>query len=487
MPEAHVEPCLFVLFGATGDLVHRKLLPALYNLGSQGKLGDRCRILGVSRTSDLNDESFRAVARKALEAAKVTVPNPGVAGLDGRLHYRPLGQGKPEDFKALAREIEALERKHGLPGNRVFYLALPPQAFPNTIAGLGQAGLNRSGGGWTRLVVEKPFGRDLATAGDLNRLVHSHFKESQVYRIDHYLGKETVQNLLAFRFANPIFETLWNRDRVDNVQITMAEDLGIEERAGYYEQAGALRDMVQNHLTLLLCMVAMEVPTAFEADAIRDEKAKVMKSIAPIKPSDLVFGQYDRGRMNGREVPGYRQEPRVAPDSRVETFVGLKLEIANWRWQGVPFYLRTGKRLERRLTRIVVTFRCAPVSVFRPSDCCNIHCNVIAITIQPDEGFDLHFEVKNPGQPITLQTQKLHFRYAEAFAPLADAYETLLLDVVIGDQTLFVRSDWVEASWRLYMPVLEKPPQVHPYAAGTWGPTAADRLLEKDGRQWVSL
>jgi glucose-6-phosphate 1-dehydrogenase len=425
--------------------MHRKLLPALYHLGSEGKLGDRWHILAVSRTSELNDEGFRAVARKALEAAKVVGTNPVAPALDERLHYRPIGQGSADDFRALAKEIEGLEGKHGLPGNRIFYLAIPPQAYPNSIAGLGRAGLNRSRG-WARLVVEKPFGRDLVTARELNRLVHSHFDEQQVYRIDHYLGKETVQNLLAFRFANPIFETLWNRDRVDNVQITMAEDLGIEERAGYYEHAGALRDMVQNHLNQLFCLVAMEVPTAFEADAIRDEKVKVMRCVAPIQASDLVLGQYDSGKIDGREVAGYRQESRVAPDSRVETFVGLKLEIANWRWQGVPFYLRTGKRLPRRVTRIALSFRCAPVSVFRPFECCNIHRNAIVITIQPDEGFDLHFEIKNSGQPITVQTQKLHFRYAEAFAPLADAYETLLLDVVMGDQTLFVRNDWVEAS-----------------------------------------
>jgi glucose-6-phosphate 1-dehydrogenase len=310
--------------------------------------------------------------------------------------------------------------------------------------------------------------KNRSSAQQLNAIAHRYFDETQTYRIDHYLGKETVQNILVFRFANPIFETLW--DRVESVQITVAEDLGIEQRAGYYEQAGALRDMVQNHLTQLVTLIAMEIPSSFHPEAIRDEKVKVLDSIAPISLSDALFGQYTDGKVHGHKVPGYLQEPGVAPNSRVETFVGLRLGVANWRWQGVPFYLRTGKRLPYRTTKIVVTFRCAQVSIFKPFDYCNIHCNVLVITVQPDEGFDLHFEVKTPGQPITFQTQNLRFRYSEVFSPLPEAYQTLLLDVLRGDPTLFVRGDWVEASWRLYDALLQKPASPYSYSAGTWGP-----------------
>lgn len=480
------EPATIVILGATGDLTQRKLLPALQRLVAKEAVHERSQILGAARREDMDDRRFRAWAREAL--SEHGGGDGGAARwCDDCLFYQSIGRGEPEAFRALARRIETLERERSLPGNRVFYLALPPEAFPGTISGLGQAGLNR-GSGWTRLVIEKPFGRDLASSQELNRLTHRHFEESQVYRIDHYLGKETVQNLLVFRFSNPIFETLWNRDRVERVEITVAEDVGVEKRAGYYEHAGALRDMVQNHLTQLLTLIAMEVPGAFEADAIRNEKVKVLGTIAPIAEGDVVFGQYARGQLGGHDVPGYLEEPGIAPDSHTETFAVLRLDVANWRWHGVPFYLRTGKRLPRRMTRIVIAFRCAPISIFRPQEArCTIHANALVITIQPDEGFDLCFEVKAPGQPITVQTQRLHFRYSEAFAPLPDGYETLLLDVLAGDQTLFVRADEVEASWRLYTPVLEHRPRVEPYAAGMWGPATADDLLAREGHQWFPV
>jgi len=479
------DPATLVIFGATGDLARRKLLPALSRLMVQEALPERTRILGVARRTDIDDRGFRVWARPALEkVAEGEQPGPRY---DTRLFYHAIGRGEPEDFQALARRITALEQEASLPGNRVFYLALPPEALPGIVGGLGQAGLSR-GPGWTRLVVEKPFGRDLASSQELNRAIHRYFDESQVYRIDHYLGKETVQNLLVFRFSNPIFETLWNRDQVDHVQITVAEDVGLEGRVAYYAQAGALRDIVQNHLTQLLTLIGMDVPGAFGADAIRNEKVKVLRAMTPLRPSDVVFGQYTRGTVAGREVPGFREEPGVAPDSSTETFVALRCTLATWRWNGVPFYLRTGKRLPHRSTKIVIAFRCPPVSIFSPfDDPCTIHPNTLIITIQPDEGFDLSFEVKEPGQPVTLQPQRLHFRYAEAFGPLADAYETLLLDVLAGDQTLFVRADEVEASWSLYTPVLERRPPVHPYPAGTWGPPAADQLLAGQDYQWFPV
>jgi len=502
---------LFVVFGARGDLSRRKLLPAFFRLIQRRCWSEDVVVLGVGTKRQPDDAAFRTMARTALREAGVPDAQLGI-WCDQCFYYHSTGNGTPEEFAGLARRIEEIEAAHGLPGNRVFYLALPPAAFGPTVRGLGGAGLHR-GPGWTRLVVEKPFGRDRASAEALNRTVHEHFSEEQVYRIDHYLGKETVQNLLVFRFGNAIFESLWNRDRVDHVQITVAEAGGLQGRGGYYEQAGALRDMVQNHLTQVLLLVGMEIPPVFESDAVRTEKVKVLRSLAPLRVGDVVYGQYVAGRQpearqpaapavgareaasgveasaagEGERMPGYREEPDVAPDSSVETFVALKLEIANWRWTGVPFYLRTGKRLPRGVSQIVVQFRRPPVSIFRSVTGGPNEPDVLAITIQPDEGFDLGFDVKIPGQGIRLSREFLRFRYADRFPRVPEAYETLLEDILQGDQTLFVRADVVEESWRLYAPLLEAPPAAEPYAAGTWGPAGADALLARDGRRWMVI
>ncbi|MGH9701891.1 MAG: glucose-6-phosphate dehydrogenase, partial [Candidatus Acidiferrales bacterium] len=442
-------------------------------------------ILGTAVDTDLDDAGFRARCHQWLAADRVKPEELGSGWCDEHVFYQTLGSGGADEYAALAKRIAALEQQFQLPENRVFYLALPPSVFPSAISRLGEAGLNTSKG-WVRLVIEKPFGRDLKSAESLNEIVHQHFKESQVYRIDHYLGKETVQNLLVFRFANSLFEPLWNRDRIECVEITVAETLGVEHRGGYYETAGAMRDMIQNHLTQLLTLTAMESPSSFDAQAIRREKAKVLLSVAPIGPEDVVFGQYTQGTVDAQAVPGYREEPGVAKDSAIETFAALRLEIANWRWHGVPFLLRTGKRMPRHVSQIVISFRRPPVSLFRPFGDCKIQNNSLVITIQPDEGFDLGFEIKKPGREIALDSNRLSFRYSEMFAPLPEAYETLLQDVLIGDPTLFVSDDWVEDSWRIYTPLLERRPPVIPYAAGTWGPEQAKSLVEDLGPQWIT-
>jgi len=482
MTEMSVDPHLFVILGSTSNLAYRKLLPALFHLLVERNLKDRCQVLGVA-TKDIGDEGYRSSVRIALEEAGFSHEEID-QWCNSCVHYQVIGKSE-ESYSALAARIDDLEKELSFPGNRAFYLALPPSIFPTAITGLGESGLNK-GKGWVRLVIEKPFGYDFASAQELNGLVHRYFDENQIFRIDHYLGKETVQNLLVFRFANTIFESLWNRDRIESVQITMAESLGIEERASYYEQAGALRDIVQNHLTQLLTLIAMEVPAVFKPEYIRDEKVKVLHSIPGILPEDVVFGQYEKGNIEGNEVPGYREEPGVASDSSTETFVALKLEIDNWRWQGVPFYLRTGKRLPQRITQIAVNFRHPPVCIFQPYSSCQIHSNRLLITLQPDEGFHLFFDVKEPEEPLKLKTERLHFHYEQAFGKLPDAYETLIFDILKGDQTLFVRSDEVEAAWGLFTPVLEKNIPAHPYKAGTWGPEKADQLLTREGKQWVS-
>ncbi len=473
MNKSNIDSCLFVIFGATGDLTHRKLLPALYQLMNDKLLPARCQILGVGRDEQFTDKRFRAQARAALGKAGLSAAQKIRRWCDACLHYQGIGAGGAADYARLGARMAELERGRAMPGHRVLYLALPPAAFPGTIEALGRSGLNR-GRGWTRLVIEKPFGRDLASARRLNALVHRYFEEAQVYRIDHYLGKESVQNLFAFRFGNALFESVWNRDHIRSVQITVAEDLGIEQRARYYEDAGALRDMVQNHLTQLLTLTAMEVPAAFDADSIRFEKVKVLRSVAPIRDDAVVFGQYGPGRVKGRRLAGYRQESGVDPRSQTETFVAVRLDVDNWRWQGVPFRLCTGKRLARRATEITIHFRSPPVALFRSLDGCTTHTNVLVITLQPNEGFDLSFEVKSPGEHFTLQTQHMDFRYAEAFgAPLSAGYETLLRDVVQGDLTLFVHADEAEGSWRVYAPLLRRRWPLHIYPAGSAGPPAA--------------
>ncbi len=477
-----VDRHLFVILGATGDLTRRKLLPSLYRIITENAIGDSCIVMGAA-ISEMDDHGFRAMASKALVDAGLSAEEVERWCSDC-LHYQQIGTEK-ESYTALAKRIAELETEHDLPGNRTFYLALPPAALPTAIEHLGSAGLSR-GLGWTRLVIEKPFGLDLVTARELNRILHRHFDESQVYRIDHYLGKETVQNLLVFRFGNALFESTWNRDRVESVQITVAEELGIEHRAAFYEQAGAIRDIVQNHIAQVLTLVAMQPPVSFDAEEIRNEKTRVLRGVRPIDPDDVVFGQYTEAVVDGKTLPGYRDEHGVAADSETETYVAFRLFFDTWRWYGVPFYVRTGKRLSRRLTQIAITFRAPPLCLFHGvQDTCEARPNVLFITLQPDEGFDLLFDVKAPAEPLQRKTVPLSFRYDEVFGPLPNAYQTLILDLIRGDQTLFVRSDEVEASWKLFDPLTKRKHEVHPYPAGTWGPVAADKLLAQDGNVWT--
>ena len=492
MPSVSADGCVLVVFGASGDLTRRKLLPTVYNLAESRLLPDHFAVLGVARPP-ISEEGWRAQMRERVRRAEDEPLDPEKwKRIDERLYYVSGGFADPKLYEQITTTLDRIRAKHQIPPNYLFYFATPPDLFGRVAEQLASAGLTDQTTGWRRVIVEKPFGYDLGSARALNAELSASLKESQIYRIDHYLGKETVQNILAFRFANGIFEPIWNRRYVDHVQMTVAEEAGVETRGAYYDKAGALRDMVQNHMFQLLTLVGMEPPISFAAEDVRDEKVKVLHAVPPLDEDDVerhvVRGQYDA---NGKRA-AYRQEPNVPADSRTETFVALRLFIDNWRWAGVPFYLRTGKRLARRTTKIAVQFKRAPFMLFRetPVECLNP--NVLILRIQPEEGISLAFDAKVPGPLERLETVRMDFSYAKYFqSEPATGYETLLFDAMTGDQTLFHRMDIVEAGWQVVAPVLDSWKEdsrtgVPTYAPGSWGPPEADSLLERDGRQWRS-
>jgi len=482
-------PCVMVIFGASGDLTKRKLLPAVYTLFKEHLVPPNFSVVGFSR-SPMSDDEFRSKMREGVEEFGGPVDTATWQKFAAGLRYISAHPHHPEEYAKLTAVLAELDRERGTGANRVYYLAVPPSSFQPIVRNLQSAGLAESEKGWARVIIEKPFGHDLESAKALNRELDGVFHEEQVYRIDHYLGKETVQNLLVFRFANGIFEPIWNRRYVDHVQITAAETLGVENRASYYEEAGALRDMVQNHMLQLLTMTAMEPPVSFEADTVRAEKLKVLRAIRPLcgedAPHCAVRGQYGAGRVGSEKVAGYRQEPGVDPNSKTETFAAVKLYVENWRWAGVPFYLRAGKRLARHATEIAVQFKQPPLRLFDGAR--TLPPNLIAVRIQPDEGIALRFSAKQPGPATRVRDVTMEFGYSAAFGMAsANAYERLLLDCMLGDPTLFSSSKFVELGWSLVTPILEawgQPTSDFPnYAAGTWGPAAADKLMGS-GQAW---
>ena len=486
------EPFALIIFGASGDLTRRKLMPALWSLYAARTLPEPFVILAVSRTA-MTDDEFRTRVREAVEEfARTKPPSEHVwQRFASSVFYLAGDPGDPELYPQLEAKLKELEARRGGPPNRLFYCATPPSLYDDIVQNLGAAGLAHVDGGFTRIVIEKPFGRDHASARALNEQLAAVFAEEQVYRIDHYLGKETVQNILVLRFANGIFEPLWNRVHVHHVQITVAEDIGVENRGAYYEEAGALRDMVQNHMLQLLCLIGMEPPVTFDAGPVRDEKNKVMHAIRPIDRARVdeiaVRGHYTGGFVGGRPVPGYRQEKGVAPDSRTETYAALKLQIDNWRWAGVPFFLRTGKRLPKRASEIVIRFHRTPHMIFRRGPG-GVEPNILIIRIQPDEGIALTITAKRPGPDLKLDTVTMDFHYGEVFGGQPpEAYERLLLDAIHGDPTLYARGDWVEQAWAILQPVIDawaERAEPFPYEAGTWGPPQADELIRRDGGGW---
>ena len=486
-------PCAVVIFGASGDLAHRKLLPSLYSMAEKRLLPAGFGVVGVARTEMAADD-FKKMVRESLESYGHGVKDEATwqAFAEG-LHYIP-SRIDASEFQRLEDELKNVDQTRGTQHNRIYYLAIPPQAFSDVISHMKTSGMNdNEDGSFTRIVIEKPFGRDLASAKELNRVIHEVYDESQVFRIDHYLGKETVQNLLVLRFANGFFEPTWDRRYVDHVQITVAEDLGIGHRAAFYDQAGALRDIVQNHLLQLLSITAMEPPVRYDADSLRTEKLKVLSAIRRMEvaevPHYVVRGQYGAGKVAGEDVPGYREEEGIPDDSPTDTFVAWKVLVDNWRWADTPFYVRTGKRLPKKATEIALTYRQPPHSPFAEPGAPAPDPNVLVIRIQPDEGITLRFGAKVPVPGVRIRPVSMDFLYGASFAQESpDAYERLILDAMLGDATLFPRYDEVEEAWEVVEPILEhfarERPEFPNYDAGSWGPEAADTLLEQDGRHW---
>ena len=475
-----------VIFGASGDLTHRKLIPALYNLYKIGRLSENFSVLGVAR-SDLNDETFREKMREALIHNEETTPET-LDAFCSHLYYQAVNTSDAQDYGKLVPRLDELHDKYQTCGNTLYYMSTPPSLYGVIPECLAAHGLNTEEYGWKRIIVEKPFGYDEKTAQALDVQIHRFFEEHQIYRIDHYLGKETVQNLLVLRFSNGWFEPLWNRNFIDYVEITGAESIGVEERGGYYDGSGAMRDMFQNHLLQVLAMVAMEPPAIINANSMRDEVAKVMHSLRPLTAEDmehnLVLGQYTASEINGKMAKGYLEEKGVPADSRTETYIALRCEIENWRWAGVPFYVRTGKRLPARVTEIVIHFKTTPHPVFSQ----NAPENKLIIRIQPDEAISMRFGLKKPGAGFEAKEVSMDFRYADlAGAQVLTAYERLLLDAMKGDATLFARTDAVHAAWKFVQPILDYKAnggRIHEYESGTWGPVAADKLIAKQGKVW---